>query len=1224
MTLFQWLHILYFLLYSRCNYWYESSNFHRGNPLSGMQLKRLEISGFKSFRDKVSFDFSQGVSAIVGPNGCGKSNVVDALRWVMGEQRVKSLRGKKMDDVIFNGSQDASPIGVAEVSMVLTCGNGQVFPGLYAGCTEVSVSRKLFRDGDSEYAINRIPCRLLDVKEFFLGTGVGSRTYSLVEQNSVAGLVEAKPEDRRQFIEEAAGVSKYKSRKEAAARKMEATKQNLVRLNDVLREVKNQLNAISRQAKRAEQYRALKASIKEDEVALAAHSYRGLLQEKTGLEQSRQGLETQAADSENTLLAHEGAAEAVKLEMVEQEARKSNLQEELYQTKNQIHLKEQAIEFSRSKAEDLRLRHERNEAELEESHQRLEAIAEEQGRLEDAGKDLEEKIAHAQGGVNVAESENEDFRQAERDLQKRIDEQKVQYIDLAAEKAKLKNMGITLTRTLDDLKRRQDREERDLSENRQRLDKQIQQLTAVRQALAEDEEALDVLTARRDTADDEQERTQTELRELNDSVTGQKEDLSRKTSRLQSLKEFHEGYAWCSDATKSLMTAGDGKNEHFSREHFVGLVADCLAVPPVYEAAVEAVLGEKLQYIIVKSHDDGVQAIDYLKTAALGRSSFVPVEIRNGKPDKKEWEHLRSAVRLIEHIDIEENYREIAEYLLGDVLLIPDLRTGLSLWSQNGFRGTFVTSDGDMISPHGVLTGGSNNNGERSLLKDKREIRDLECEVEDLTVSLREATENKQRLTALMNQWRDELALAAGELHRTELRLNGRRKDVERLEGDKQRMEQTIRTLEFNRDGLLREEAECRANLQKVEESTAQQAARETDMNAAMAELQYQWEAIRQQLGEKEQALTQSKVLIASLVEKRRSFQKELEGLNAERSLLLRKIENAAMDQETALRQIEEINRGRDADAAELADLYKAFYAQEAVLIGAKDVQQNLEAKLKEWEVKIRDAKKNRDHLADWITKTAADEREMAYQMDSLCRMIQEKYSIELASQIEETEVLTEADVQARTEQVRKNRQAVEAFGEVNLLAINEYSDLKERHDFLTAQAADLNGSLAALQRTISRINRISRERFAETFEAVNRCFQDVFARIFPGGKGELRLTDESDLLETGVDIEIQIPGKRQQNITLLSGGEKSLAALALILAIILYRPTPFLVLDEVDAALDDANVILFANLVKEISNDSQVIMVTHNKNSMEVATSLYGVTMQKKGISTAVSVNLN
>ena len=1190
-----------------------------------MKLKRLEIAGFKSFRDRVVLDFSAGVSAIVGPNGCGKSNVIDALRWVMGEQRVKALRGKKMDDVIFNGSQEASPIGMAEVSMVLASTDGHTFPGAYMECSEVSVSRKLFRDGESEYAINAVPCRLLDVKEFFMGTGVGTRTYSLVEQNSVAGLVEAKPEERRQFIEEAAGVSKYRSRKEAAVRKMEATKQNVLRLGDVLREVKNQLNAVSRQARRAEQYRSLKASLKEGEVILALHAYQNLHREGTVQEESRRSLETRALDTGHLVQGYETAAEAVKMEILEQEALRSRLQEELYQIKNDVHLKEQAIEFSRGKMADIQARQERNRIDMEERRGRLGTIDMEQDRLKILSDELAAAVDQAHGEIKAAEGRNEDLRQAEKELQRKIEEHKIQYIDLAAEKAKLKNMAVTLTRTLEDMERRQGRETRELAESGQRLAKLVEGLAAMRDALEEDETSLDVLTARRDAAEDEQARVKEELDELDERMAEIKENASGKSSRLQSLKEFHEGYAWCSDATKSLMKGQDGEaSPRFSRGQFVGLVADCLSAPPAYEAAVEAVLGEKLQYIIVESHEDGVQAIDYLKNCALGRSSFVPVAVRNGKSGQKEWAHLMSAVRLIEHIQVEESYRGIAEYLLGDVLLIPDLRTGLSLWSQNGFRGTFVTPDGDTISPHGVLTGGSGGNGERSLLKDKREIKDLEGEMEAFSVALQEGMEDRKRLTSLAGQWKEELTIAAAELHRTELRLNGRRKDLERLEEEKRRMEQTIRTLEFNRDRLLEEEVECRRNLGKVREEITAQDEREKVMNTGGTELQNRWAGLRETLGEKEKDLTAARVRLASLEEKRRSSAKESESLLAERGLILRKIENGIQDEESSRLQVEELIRQLEADKALLSEKYRSFQELENDLHGKKNVQQDLEAGLKAWEVKIREARKTRDDIAEQINKAEAAERETAYQLSSLCRMIDEKYGLDLAAQAADFAGLREEEIQARNEQVRKDRQAVEAFGEVNLLAINEHDELKERHDFLTAQAADLNGSLGALQRTISRINRISRERFAETFEAVNRCFQDVFARIFPGGKGELRLTDEADLLETGVDIEIQIPGKRLQSISLLSGGEKSLAALALILAIILYRPTPFLVLDEVDAALDDANVRLFSNLVREISQDSQVIMVTHNKCSMEVASSLYGVTMQKKGISTTVSVNLN
>jgi chromosome segregation protein len=498
--------------------------------------------------------------------------------------------------------------------------------------------------------------------------------------------------------------------------------------------------------------------------------------------------------------------------------------------------------------------------------------------------------------------------------------------------------------------------------------------------------------------------------------------------------------------------------------------------------------------------------------------------------------------------------------------------------------------------------------------------------MEELSRELQEAAEDRRRLVSLAQQWKEELAAVTAERHRTELRLNGRRKDAERLEDERRRLQQTLRTLDFNRENLLREESACRENLKETQERAALQEVHEKQMNDAIGQLQAQWLRVRQEREGRERLVTEARVRLAALEEKQRSLQKEAASLQNEGMQLQRRMEDAAGDDEAVSRQMEELARSLEEDAAILTAAYQSLNEVDDTLNRKKDQQQALEATLREWEGKIRQVRRQGDDLADQLDRIEGDLRETVYGMDNLCRSLEEKHGLDLAAEARarEDRSVSDEELKAREEQLRKDRQAVESFGEVNLLAISEHDQLKERHDFLTAQAADLNGSLGALQRTIARINRISRERFAETFEAVNRCFQDVFSRMFPGGKGALRLTDESDLLETGVEIEIQIPGKKLQNISLLSGGEKSLAALALILAIILYRPTPFLVLDEVDAALDDANVRLFANLVREIAADSQVIMVTHNKSSMEAATNLYGVTMQKKGISTAVSVSLN
>ena len=398
-----------------------------------MRLTRLEIAGFKSFREKVVLDFAPGISGIVGPNGCGKSNIADAIRWVMGEQRVKILRGKKMDDVIFNGSEEADPVGMAEVSMTLTA-DGQQFPGNYAECSEVMITRRLFREGEGEYTINKIPCRLLDVREFFMGTGIGARTYSLVEQNSVASLVEAKPEDRRQFIEEAAGISKYKSRKESAVRKMEATRENMVRLNDILREVKTQLNAISRQAKKAEQYKALKQSLKETELTAALQTFSDLSASRTSREEAKNALQNRETEVRTRLQGLESALEELKAEVLENEGLISTHQEKLYGTKNAINIKEQGIDFSRRKIADLAARREKDLAEGEALKRREGETDGEIASLRAAAAEADERIGTLRKEVAEGAQALEELRRMDRTCRQALEEKKARYIDIVTER----------------------------------------------------------------------------------------------------------------------------------------------------------------------------------------------------------------------------------------------------------------------------------------------------------------------------------------------------------------------------------------------------------------------------------------------------------------------------------------------------------------------------------------------------------------------------------------------------------------------------------------------------------------------------------------------------------------------------------------------------------------------------------------------------------------------
>jgi chromosome segregation protein len=1190
-----------------------------------MRLKKLEIAGFKSFLEKTVVDFSPGISGIVGPNGCGKSNIADAIRWVMGEQRVRTLRGKKMDDVIFNGSEDAAPVGMAEVSMMLAA-DEQQFPGNYAEFSEVMITRRLFREGESEYTINKIPCRLLDVREFFMGSGVGARTYSLVEQNSVASLVEAKPEERRQFIEEAAGISKYKSRKESATRKIEATQQNLLRLNDIIREVKGQLGAVSRQAKRAEQYKALKMGVKEADLTVALQTYADLSCRRDTREEAIKSFRNKEVELRTHLQGLEAALEELKAEVLEHETLISAHQEKLYGTKNTINVKEQGIEFSRRKIADLAERRQKDLAECE-------ALKRREGNTGDEIDALNAAIAETEGIIgslrrSVAECGQalDELRKMERTSRQEQEEKKIQYVDIVTEKAKLKNTVLTLSRMIEDFGKREAREDREIEENGKRSAELGRNLEKLRSGLDAEEEGIAELGRRREEIVDELGNARGELAESDERIAGLREESGRKSSRLASLKEFEESYAWCNEGIKSLMTGGKGANHQGpSRELFLGLVADHIHVPREYETAVEAVLGEKLQYVVVKNQTDGVRAIDYLKSSALGRGSFVPLEVRPHASTGTAFEHLQEAVPLIEQITVQEDYRPIVSELLGDVLLIRSLVSGISLWQQNGFCGTFVTPEGDIISPNGILTGGSSNGGgERSLLRNRREIAELAGEVAELAAELLEVQDERKRTASLIAQWDEELLRARSQLHLAELRINGIRKDDERFEGEMRQVADRLKVLHFNRENLRSEAVEARGKAVKHEAEIKTLEESEAALNQAMAVAKERWESLRSDLEERENLQTDQKVRLASLEEKRDADRKALARLEISLIDHSREIATKVADADACDREAKALDLQIAAEVEVLKGLYAVFEALDTALSEKRDVHSRKDALLRVREAEIREAKKTLDEQLRKGSELQVAFREMVMQLENLRQNIQEKYNADLSQLIAGFQPLDPDTISELIAKLEKDRQTIENFGEVNLLALNEHEELKTRYEFLTAQVADLNTSLETLQATITRINAISRKRFSETFDGVNKCFQEVFSRLFPGGRAELRLTDDNDLLETGVDIDIRIPGKRTQNVTLLSGGEKSLSAIALIFSILLYRPVPFLLLDEVDAALDDTNISLFNRLVKDTVSSSQILVITHNKKTMEIADSLYGVTMQKKGVSTLVSVNLS
>ncbi|MHB8092942.1 MAG: chromosome segregation protein SMC [Syntrophales bacterium] len=1190
-----------------------------------MKLKRLEIIGFKSFRDKVVLDFSPGISGIVGPNGCGKSNIADAIRWVMGEQRVKTLRGKKMDDVIFNGSEEASPVGMAEVSMILAADENK-FPGNYADSSEVMITRRIFREAESEYTINKVSCRLLDVREFFMGTGIGARTYSLVEQNSVASLVEAKPEERRQFIEEAAGISKYKSRKEFALRKMEATQENILRVNDILREVKAQLNGLSRQAKRAEQYKALKQSLKDAELKVALQTCFELNEVRIAREEERIALQDKITGLRTRLLSLETAREELKTDVMEQEALIFALQEKLYATRNVISSKEQAIEYSRRKIADLSSKRIKDIEQITALKRKAEVSGDEIAALRNAAQEAERILDSLRKETAAAAGALEELRRMDQTCRQAIETRKGRYVDLAAEKARIKNTLIGLVRMDEDLKKREEREISEIETNKKKSEELQRMRERITAGLSADQAKHAELLEQKEELTATIEDARRELVQADAKIAALREGYSGKSTRLSSLKEFAENYEGCNEGVKSLL-AGDPKkdNPDSFRGSFMGLVADVINVPKEYETAVEALLGEKLQYMVVKNQEEGIQAIEYLKGASLGRGSFAPLEIRPGRPREAhaDYVHLQETFPLIDLITIREDCRPIINELLGDTLVIPNLQDGVNIWRQNGFRGTFVTAEGDVISPGGILSGGSASGKERSLLGNRREISELSDEVTQLQTSLQGNQEKREKITALIAQTDEGLLRLRSETHLTELRINGLGKDRERYDSELGHIEERLQALVFNRETIAADAAETKKKISLYEGEMTALVEKETQLREAMAAEQQRADSVRDQREECERSMTEKKVRLATLEGKYNADKQTLSRL--EKSVVDNDGEIAARlaDANSCEQEERELTQKIETEKGTLQGLYGENETIALNLSQKRDLQQEKEALLRSRETEIHETKKDLDtQLRDEAALDIAL-RETQMQSENLRQNMEEKHGVDLVALLPQFPPLNDEEIADAATALARERRAIDNFGEVNLLALSEHEELKTRFEFLTAQITDLNASLEALKQTISRINTITRQRFSETFDGINGCFQEVFSRLFPGGRAKLKMTDENNLLETGVDIEIRIPGKFTQNVTLLSGGEKSLSAIALIFSILIYRPVPFILLDEADAALDDTNISLFNRLVKDTAAHSQILMITHNKKSMEISDSLYGVTIRKKGVSSLVSVSL-
>ena len=1194
-----------------------------------MRIKQLELLGFKSFKDKTVLSFPAGITAILGPNGCGKSNIVDALRWVLGEQSPKHLRGQEMSDVVFAGNEGNPPLGMAEVTLVLENSASEPVARESAGVlgnnwTEVMVSRRYFRSGESEYLLNKIPCRLRDITEFFLGTGAGTKAYSIIEQGRVDHLINAKPEEMRMLIEEAAGVSLYRSRRLTAERKLERTQENLSRVADLLRELERQLGALRRQAKKAEQYRALQEEFKTVDLTLLCQAYRSLAGEVANLDTQRSRLlqqEEELAQEEQQALAERAQASTA---LAQEEAALRAI-EERYQALESLRRQgEQKKQFLLQQEQQLTARASASEEEATALAEKQEQTQGEIASIVERCSEIQRLLLEDETLLRTHEQESSTLQHTLAQREAGVEEIKTEIVDLLTQEAQVQNAQAYARRRA--------------SEVEQRLHVLAREAERVRELGVETEQALAAVQTRaahlhdRLLAGQRQHAEKTgglrEIASTAEQLDGQLTVAWAKQAelraRLATLEEMEEGYERYPQGVRSIMASPE------TPAGICGVVAQMVEVPQEYERAVAAVLRDKLEYVVVSRIEDGLSAVEHLHGTQAGHGSFIPLQPRatNGSTHgNHDTDGHRAAgegtAPLLDFLIVDQRYRAVAEALLGDALLVPDLRAGLRLWCQNGAHRTFVTREGEVITAQGVVSGGSEGFAEEILLERRREIRALREEVERQETVVADLVRQRQE----MKQKQQELE---GEVLHLEAEARALGQEREALQHEEGKLEGEHRRLLDKQESITYERQTLQSEFQSLTQEITTREGREAEISAQRREHEATltaWQAeVAQAKVDVERQRTRTdelRVHVAEQRERQQGMRAQLVSLHDRQRELDERLAACRAEIETAKREIERV-RG---SVAELTTRLAQSAADQEVAAQEQAQRQDscaqLRAQGRACEDCLEQGRVTRARLQEEKTRTEVSLAEKRVGREHIEATVRERYDVmveEVLIQYADSP-LEESLGEARRQELRDK---LARLGEVNPGAAAELVEVEERYAFLQSQETDLRRSLDDLQNTIAKLDRESRERFHDTLRQVDTKFCEVYDRLVEGGKAHVRLTNEEDFAESGVELAVQPPGKRLRSLQLLSGGEKALAALSFTFALFLIRPSPFCVLDEVDAPLDDANVSRFNQLVEEMSKTTQIILVTHNKRTMEAASTLYGVTMQDPGVSTLVSVRVS
>ena len=1179
-----------------------------------MYLKNIEVYGFKSFAQKINFEFHNGITGIVGPNGSGKSNVGDAVRWVLGEQSAKQLRGGNMQDVIFSGTENRKPLSFASVSITLDNSDHK----LPVDYNEVTVARRLYRSGESEYLINGSGCRLKDIQEMFYDTGIGKEGYSIIGQGQIDKILSGKPEERRELFDEAAGIVKFKRRKITTLKKLDEERQNLVRVTDILSELTKQLGPLERQSETARIYLAKRDELKELDINLFLldHQRTGeLLNElETKLSQAQQELDEAQSAYEQTKAEYERLEQELeelntKLDALKEEQQENALLKQQYE--GQVKVLEEQISSGRQNSEHFRSRLTVLKDDLQKRSEEKEKLTEERAALYNRLKETRDNLKKETESLENIVSNVDECTQAVEDGKNEIIEilnsrattkGKAQRFDAMMEQLDIRKAEVS-QRIL-----RLKSEEAILESDREKAQKQYDAVTNVIQSTNAECVRLD----------EEIHQIQEKLKKQNSQMEIGQTAYHREASRLESLRNITERYDGYGNSIRRVM-------EQKSREPGIrGVVADIIHVQKDYEVAIETALGGSIQNIVTDNEQTAKRMISFLKKNRYGRATFLPLSNISGRGGLAQKDVLRepgvvgTANTLVE---ADAEYSELVMYLLGRVLVVDNIDHAIAIGKKYRHSLRMVTIEGESLSPGGSMTGGAFKNNS-NLLGRRREIEELERSVGILKKELEETQraigENRSRRNVL----RDTIADFQQQLQQKYVEQNTAKMNLAQIQEKEDEIQSSYRRIEREQEELRQQAGEIRQDhssiARELEDSQKDEKELEVFIEAKQKELE-EWKA---EETEKNHVLEKIRLEESSLEQQNHFLQENISRLENEIEAYHRESEEIT---ENLSRSAEEIHKKEDG----IEKLKKAV----TECTGKEEV---LDARRIEWQEEKEKRStshksffEKRDHLSE---KTSLLDKE-CFRLRSQAEKIEEQRESQISYMWEEYEITPNNALQYRKEEltdrqtikkdVLRIKDEIRKLGSVNVNAIEDYKNLLERHTFLSAQYEDIVKAEETLEGIIQELDEGMRKQFTEKFRDIQREFDKAFKELFGGGKGTLELAEDEDILEAGIRIISQPPGKKLQNMMQLSGGEKALTAIALLFAIQNLKPSPFCLLDEIEAALDDSNVGRFASYLQKLTKNTQFIIITHRRGTMNAADRLYGITMQEKGVSTLVSVDL-